>query len=311
MSVGVPGAAVAAPPADAARVAAIRNNLDLNDTGAIAAFGDRARRELLAGVERLLAEARAADAAEATSLVERARERIETLDPSELQPRGGLDNLFNGRTARLHRFRRASDQAWEVIEPVVTELQTKVGSLETRNRTLDSLHEQTRALILELDAYLQAGRMRLAEARATAPLSESPETPPPPQDGEPRGPGPAAVKDISAADRLAARLGDLEQTRAMAVRQLPIVRLVQNVDSFLIQDVARAEKALSVWWESWTRMLGSARERTQPHIPTLADQKLTVLQSLEQVRKGLEESHSRRIEAEAAMARAAQPALKS
>ena len=57
--------AIATPPADASRVAAIRNSLDLDDAEAVAAFGERARLEVAATVQRILAEVRSAEALEA------------------------------------------------------------------------------------------------------------------------------------------------------------------------------------------------------------------------------------------------------
>ena len=91
MSVGSLGRSIAAPAADASRVAAIRNKLDLRSPSDIAGFGERARKDVLAGIERLLAEVRANPLGDAADRLKGAQGRIEKLDPSELEPRTPAD----------------------------------------------------------------------------------------------------------------------------------------------------------------------------------------------------------------------------
>lgn len=66
---------------------------------------ERAHISLKDAVERLLAESRHGDFIEATHLVRHATHLLQTLDPAALEPRRGLAGLFDGRGARLKRFR--------------------------------------------------------------------------------------------------------------------------------------------------------------------------------------------------------------
>ena len=66
---------------------------------------ERAHISLKGAVERLLAESRHGDFIEATHLVRHATHLLQTLDPAALEPRRGLAGLFDGRGARLKRFR--------------------------------------------------------------------------------------------------------------------------------------------------------------------------------------------------------------
>lgn len=300
MSVGVLGRSIAAPAADAARVAAIRNNLNLNDKGGVAGFGEAARKALLAGADRLLAEIKGVDIKGASDKLRAAQERIEKLDPSELEPRGGLDNIFNGRVARLHRVRRAYEHASHALSDLAADLEARGKAMAAKSEALNGLHEQTRALILELDAYLEAGRARLAEARAAAPAPAAvAET----ADPEAK---PTPVADLSPADRLAARLADLDRTRSSALLQLPLVRVVQNADAFLVDDLGRGRAALSEWRAAWGELLGMGRgDKIRPHIPALAESKLAAVEAIKRALRGLADGAERRGEAEQRMAKAA------
>ena len=329
MSVGVLGRTIAAPAADAARVAAIRNNLDLNDAGEIAAFGERACRDVAASVERIAVEVRNGDLAEALDVLAKAREAISRLDPSELEPRGGLDSLFNGRTARLHRFRKAYDSAGASVQADAVAVDERRQQVERRIGVLNGLHEHARSFILELDAYLEAGRQRLAAARAAAPAAEV-VTPPepgsaadddaPPAGGEPAdGPAPVAdtapapvaraLPDPSAVARLEARLERLEQTRAAALQQLPLIRVAQNADGFALDDLALGAAALVEWGRTWSGLInvgfGRERNRHRPSIPQLAEAKLAVLEQTERASRGLQAARERRRVAEDGLAKTA------
>lgn len=286
MSVGSLGRSIAAPPADASRVAAIRNKLDLRSNSEIAGFGERARKDVLAGIDRLLAEVRNNPLGDAVDRLKAAHGRIDKLDPSELEPRGGLDNLFNGRTARLHRVRRAFDGVGHALQELSADLDARAKKIEAQSGALNGLHEQARTLILELDAYLDAGRARLAEAKA-APAEAKP--------GEP-----------SAADRLAARLDDLDRARSAALHQLPLVRVVQNAESFVAADLGRARTSLDAWRAGWSELLGIGKgDRIRPHIPALAESKLKAMQAIGRTLASLADHNARRADGEARMKAAA------
>ncbi len=287
MSVGSLGRSIAAPPADASRVAAIRNKLDLRSASDIASFGERARKDVLAGIDRVLTEVRTNPLGDAADKLKGAHGRIEKLDPSELEPRGGLDNLFNGRTARLHRVRRAFDGVGHALQELSAELDARAKKIESQSGALNGLHEQARTLILELDAYLDAGRARLAEARAAGDAAAEP------------------------ADRLAARLDELNRTRSAALHQLPLVRVVQNVEAFLADDLGRARASLDAWRASWSELLGVGQgDRVRPHIPALAESKLKAMQAIGRTLASLADHTARRADGETRMKAAAAAAMR-
>lgn len=273
--------AIATPPADASRVAAIRNSVNLRDREALSAFGERARLEVAASVQRILAEVRSAEAAEATDLLRHAAELIEARDPARLQV-GGLARLFTGRRRRLAAFRTEFQDAVAVLDTVSGDLGERAERLARRASVLDRLHEQARTFILELDAYLDAGRQAVATAREDA----------------------AEARRV-----IEARLETLTVARRCAIEQLSLVRVVQNVDAPTADALAAAVRAARRWAADWTELLGLSAERRgkrmRPDIVALYETKALALEGLVAPTAALAEARLRRLDAESEMEQAA------
>ena len=273
----------AAPPADASRVAAIRNSLDLKDRSAVEVFGERAKREVVASVERLLAEVRTRDVIESSELLRNASGALDPLDPQDLIPKGGLSGLFAGRQARLIRFRSRFEGAGRSLEDFAADLKERGDRLARKAQALNHLHEQARGFILELDAYLEAGRARLAEAAGQDRLAEN-------------------------AEKLKARMAELDAVRRAAIEQLPLVRMEQNIDAPISEAVEQATAAIGRWRADWSDRLGIKRDkrtRIRPDEIGLAGAKTDLGKALSHVHAALAEARARRAEAEEEMDRVA------
>lgn len=293
--------------ADASRVAAIRNSLDLDDAEAVAVFGERARREVTASVERLLAEVRGRDVAEAAEILQRAARTVEDLNPATLEARG----LFANRAGRLKKFRAAFETAAAVIEDLEGDLKERGERLSRKVKALNALHEQAKTFILELDAYLDAGRAGVADATKTP--APSPAPVPVEADGDTLVAAPVAAvpaHDPERVERLARRLTELESMRTAAVGQLPLVRVVQNVDAPLADRLAEACAALARWRADWSELLGLVGVRRgrslRPDQVALNETKTAVLEAVRAPLAALEEGRVRRSETEAAMEKTAE-----
>ena len=279
-SVGAP----VAPDADAARVAAIRNSIDLKDKSTVETFGERARREVGASITRLHAEATGRELGELSDVLRRAADAARGLDPSLLTPTG-MANLFGGRKRRLNWFRGKFDTASKALDALTVELRDRAHKIEKKSQSLNTLHEQARGFILELDAHLAAGRARGAEAVN--------------QGGE---------KAQDAVERLQRRMVDLEGLRSTAVEQLPLVRMVQNVDAPVGQAVERAAAAIAAWKTDWSERLGmqlDPRMKLRPDEKGLNGAKGRLLDQLTATDAVLADARARRGEAEAEMEKAA------
>lgn len=273
--------AIATPPADATRVAAIRNSLDLEDAEAVAAFGERARLEVAASVQRILAEVRSAEPKAARDQLRKAAELIAAEDPARLTVRGAM-RLFVGRRKRLARFRAEFQAAAALVETLAGDLSEGAERLARRSAALDRLHGQAKTFILELDAYLDAGRLAKAGARAAS---------------------------AEAIETLNERLEALVAARRCAIEQLSLVRVVQNVDAPLAEALSNAARAARRWVSDWTELLGLTPERRgkriRPDAVALRQTKAEALEALAAPTAAVEEARRRRAEAETEMEQAA------
>jgi len=269
--------AIATPPADASRVAAIRDCLDLRDAEAVAAFGERARLEVAASVQRILAEVRSAETQEAADQLRTTAELIAAKDPARLEVRGPL-RLFVGRRKRLARFKAEFQDAAALVETLAGDLSEGAERLARRSTVLDRLHDQAKTFILELDAYVDAGR--LARSGAQAPAAGAIET-------------------------LDARLETLAATRRCAVEQLSLIRRIQNVDAPLADALSDAARAARRWVADWTELMGLTperrRKRIRPDVVALCETRALTLERLTAPAATVAEARRRRADAESEM----------
>jgi len=238
------------------------------------------------------AEAQAAAAAacrplvngESTRLSETARQQlgaaadgVSDLDPASLVPRRGLAGLFDSRSGRLKRMRQAFSDADRRLAGLGRELKTQAGNFKTRLAEIDPAQEGLRQPIVDLGAWIEAGRRRLADA--------SPEA----GDGE-----------VSARDQLSARLEQLSAARMSALAHLPLARTMQNADAVAAERLEAAAAAVETWRTDWSKALGidgKRRRKVQPEPAQLsqASERLTV--RLNGARQALDDGASRRRQA--------------
>ncbi len=271
---------VAAPPADAARVAAIRNSLDLKDKSSVETFGERARREVVASADRLVSEIRSRDVTEAGEIIRHAIETVSELDPSRLTPTG-LGAMFGGRKARLSWFRGRFESVGHALDDLAADLKERAERVERRTQSLNNLHEQARTFILELDAYIEAGHGRHSE------VGQAPND-----------------KLAEGVERLDRRVADLAGARLAAVEELPLVRIIQNIDAPLSETMNGALEAMSRWRADWTDRLGinlDKRMRIRPDEVGLAQSKASLIEALRAADARLTEAKTRRSETEELM----------
>ena len=161
-------------------------------------------------------------------------------------------------------------------------------TLDPQERRVAEALRQGTAISRDVQTYLDAGRTRLAEARTAG--GEAP--------GEP-------------AERLAARLEELNRARSAALHQLPLVRVVQNAEAFMAEDLGRSRANLDAWRASWSELLGIGQgDRVRPHIPALAESKLKAMQAIGRTLASLADHNARRGDGEARMKAASGTALK-
>lgn len=220
-----------APAPDAARVAGIEAGWD--DAQAHA-FAEPARAAAVERIERALAATRAGDLTEASAQLTHALSVLEGLDPDALEPRRGLAGVFDGRGARLKRFREAWNRAAASLAETAADLSGRTAGAARRSETLDGVWAEIRDAVVDLDAHLAVAARRLS--------------------------GSAPAED-AAPHPLEARRATLDACRAAALRSLPLIRGAQNADARATEALKVCADGVAAWRDDWKDALGLAGKR--------------------------------------------------
>lgn len=251
------------PPTDGALVAQIRAEIQLSDRSKISTFGDRAQRNVTGYADRILAQTRNKDLGDTGKLLGEIVLKAKRLDPAAMEKEGFLSRMFGGAKAQLEKFKSRFDDVAGQIDAVGLELDKRREELRRDIAMLDDLHEETKASIAELDAYIEAGRQfaerfratQLAQLKATAEAAAS--TP-----GEGLMEAQAYRDAEQALDRLEKRVFYLRQARQIGIQQLPQIRIVQASDETLMEQLqASTRLTIPLWKQKMVLLLGLNRQR--------------------------------------------------
>lgn len=268
------------PTPDAARLAEIDAAWD--DAG-VETFAEPVRAAAVQRIERALAAARTGDLTEAAAQLVHARSVIDGLDPDALEPRRGLAGLFDGRGARLKRFRDAWSRAAAGLAETAADLSGRVEGAVRRSGALDSVWIEIRDALAELDAHLAAAAARLAGHAPTADDAPHP---------------------------LEARRAALDACRAAALQSLPLIRNAQNADARAAETLKACADGVAAWREDWKDALGLAGKRpkkVRPDRARMARLRDDLRARIDRALVELTASRSRRADVEARLAELRRP----
>lgn len=268
------------PAPDAARVAEI--NAAWDDAQAHA-FAEPARAAAVERIERALAAARTGDLTEAAAQLAHARSVLDGLDPAALEPRRGLAGLFDGRGARLKRFRDIWNRAAVGLAETAKEVAARVEGAGQRSGALDRAWTEIRDTLADLDAHLAAAVSRLSGHT--------------PAEGDPPHP-------------LIARRATLDACRAAALQSLPLIRSAQNADARAAEALKACADGMATWRDDWKEALGLSGKRpksVRPDGARMARVRDDLTSRIDNALAELTASRNRRAEVEGRMAELRRP----
>jgi|GEM_PF-577968 len=241
-------AASVIPRPGADQISALRASLDPHQPDSFADFGQEALTALAAAGAPLAAAGSGTSDATTREPLDQAVATLSALDPQSLVPRRGLGGLFDSRGGRLKRIRQSFQASDRRMAELADQLKSQASALSDRASRLDPAQEALRRPIIDLGAWIEAGRQRLADVDTTAPDDE-----------------------ISAHDRLSRRLETLAGARVAALAQLPLARQLQNADAAAVASLSGAADAIGAWRDDWRKALGLDGKRPRRVQPEPAD----------------------------------------
>ena len=276
--------------ADATAIAAIRNEIQIGDRAKISTYGDRAQRSVTSYADRILAQTQNRELGDTGKLLTDIIMKAKKLDPASLENKGFLEKMFSDVRGRFEQFRARFDDVAGQIDAIGIEVDRRRETLRTDIAMLDDLHEETKASILDLDAYIEAGKAFAAQYRA----EELPKLKAAADAAAAGGPGQGMMEAqtyqdaVQALDRLNKRVFYLQQARQVGIQQLPQIRIVQSSDESLMEQLqATTRLTIPLWKQKMVLLLGLTRQKEALDLQkTVTDATNEMLRQTSEMMKG-------------------------
>ncbi len=214
------------------------DEIDMEDTNSIVAFGSGAQAELQVISQAMLADVRNKDVGPAGDSLRNIVTTIRGFSVSELdvrRKRSWWEKLI-GRAAPFAQFTAKFETVQGQIDKVTEDLLGHEHTLLKDIKSLDILYDKTLAFYDELALYIAAGeeKIRLLDAN-DIPAKEAEVQAAPEGDQVMKA---QELRDLRAArDDLERRVHDLKLTRQVTMQSLPSIRLVQENDKSLVTKI--------------------------------------------------------------------------
>ncbi len=245
-------------PEDRRKVDAIKESLDLTDSGASLQFGAAAQKDIAEFSDSVLARVRAKDSGEVGALLGELVSKIKGFEPEEdkgfLKKIPLLGDALGKAGDMMAQYQTLSTQ----IAHIEASLDKSRAGLMKDIATFDGLYEKNLDYFKGLQLYIVAGEEKLAEMRGTTlPKLHR-------QAAESADPMAAqVVSDFEAGvERFEKKLHDLKLSKMIAIQTAPQIRLIQNSDKDLVDRVQSAiYNTIPLWKNQIVIALGLSRQQ--------------------------------------------------
>jgi len=223
---------------DLKKIDELSSKIDLADAEEVLQFGITAQRQISAFSDRVLAHARAKDAAHVRDLLADLMRHMKRLNVARLQEDGLLARIpiLGTRMGVSDRFFTDYEKVSAHIERLSERLEEERDHLLKDVELFDKLYEQNLEHHKQLEIYIVAAELRLESLPPDA-VSEAP------QDVE----GPSTAMDQHRLEesrlqvhRLQKKLDELRLTRTVSIQTAGQIRMIQNGAQVLIEGIQGA-----------------------------------------------------------------------
>ncbi|CAD0183700.1 TelA-like protein [Ruegeria sp. THAF57] len=214
------------------------DEIDMDNTNSIVAFGSSAQAELQEISQAMLADVRNKDVGPAGDSLRNIVTTIRGFSVSELdvrRERSWWEKLI-GKAAPFAKFTAQYEEVQGQIDKITDDLLGHEHTLLKDIKSLDLLYEKTLSFYDELALYIAAGEEKLTELDShDIPEKEAEVNAAPEEEQVMKA---QELRDMRAArDDLERRVHDLKLTRQVTMQSLPSIRLVQENDKSLVTKI--------------------------------------------------------------------------
>ncbi len=226
------------------------NQINFNDPNLTLSYGAKTMREISEFADSLLGNVRVKDSGPVGQNLAALMTQVKGVDISKMtnHEKGFLESLpIIGRFFdKVAQTRVQFDTVLNQIEGISKKLEESQFTLLKDIQVLDQLYDHNKSFYEELSAYIQAGEMRLAEAREK-------ELPPLEEEAK-NAPDSLAAQNLrdfaDKLNRFERRLHDLKLSRTITLQTAPQIRMIQNNDQTLAEKIQTSILATIPIWKN-------------------------------------------------------------
>ena len=226
------------------------NQIDFNDPNLTWSYGAKTMREISEFADSLLGNVRVKDSGPVGQNLAALMQQVKGVDISKMtrQEKGFLESLpIIGRFFdKVAQTRVQFDSVLNQIEGISKKLEESQFTLLKDIQVLDQLYDHNKNFYEELSAYIQAGEMRLADARE--------KELPPLEEAAKNAPDSLAAQNLrdfaDKLNRFERRLHDLKLSRTITLQTAPQIRMIQNNDQTLAEKIQTSILATIPIWKN-------------------------------------------------------------
>lgn len=216
------------------KVSEIKNSIDITDSQAILQYGVQAQSNISSFSDTVLSQIRTKDSGYVGDILNELMANVNELNIDSLgQNEGVFGRMFGGAKAKAKKFVGQYEKLSVHIDRIINELEKARMQLLKDITLLDGLYEKNIEYMHELDVYILAGSLKLAEIneKIIPELKKKAQESNDPADAQ-------KVNDmLSLANRFEKKLHDLKLSRMIAIQAAPQIRLIQSNDQILVEKI--------------------------------------------------------------------------
>lgn len=249
-------------PDDLARVAEIKQAIDITDSAAVLQFGAKVQAGIADFADGILRTVASKDSGIVGDTLADLLARVRGLDTESLGQGGGfLSRLFGTAQREVGKFLGRYEKVASQIDRIVLKLEEAKDQLLRDVVMLDMLFERNLENFRALNLHIKAGEDLLAETRATVlPALEAAARDPDPALAQVNAQKLADARQ--ALDRFEKKLQDLRLSKTVTLQTMPQIRLIQGNDTVLVEKIQSSIlNTIPIWKNQMVIAISIARSQ--------------------------------------------------
>lgn len=233
-------------PEEQAMIDDFSKKIDVADPNLVFSYGASAQQKIASFSDSALKNVQTKDLGEVGDLISGLVVELKNFTGPESEKATGLMAIFKKHADKLQMMKARFDTTEINVNKIVGGLEAHQIQLLKDIATLDQLYDENLKYFKELSMYIDAGKKRLQEVRATDVVAarEKAQRSGLPEDAQ-------AANDLNAkCDRFEKKLYDLDLTRNISIQMAPQIRLLQNSNQLMAEKIQSSLVNTIPLWKS-------------------------------------------------------------